>query len=305
MFAFIGFHEVIVCVCLFQLVAVAGQKYTLHPVEHTNDCTTALISVEVETIGSFNFSWFVIHENVRTEIAVVLLSQTGKIRYVQVDNKFFSPDVYSLSHSPESLPLSALRNNRFTSTLVVTNLDVNKIVEFGAGGGYPRASVNVSAPFCNVEDQYCQNTPAKSKIICGSIFLKQPISIDQYPIHVKCLVNGSLNTSAMCLPAFHKSSVITTAMSNPISIDFSSIFNVDNATNQKKITLVCWYVVLLAFFAAGIFGCAALVLKRKQRREFSDTEQNNQNRLSYTDSKTAFLQQRYRSFYLQKKLNFC
>ena len=51
-----------------------------------------------------------------------------------------------------------------------------------------------------MEDQYCQNTPAESDIICGSSFVKQPIKTDQDPIPVKCLENGSLNTSAMCFP---------------------------------------------------------------------------------------------------------
>ena len=95
-------------------------------------------------------------------------------------------------------------------------MNVNEAIEFEVenrttefhGHRSNLVSKKVSAPCRNVEDQYCQNTPAKSKIICGSNFVKQPINTDQDPIPVKCLENGSLNTTAMCLSIFSKSKSI-------------------------------------------------------------------------------------------------
>ena len=202
MFTFIGFHKVIVGICFFQFVT--GQKFTFQSIEFRDDCTTALVSFEVDSKESFHFGWFAVHEDVHTQIGTIFLSSTGRVKFFRNDNEFFSSDDYEFSSSPEYLPLKPSIRNTFISTLKIKNLDVNEPIEFGVGLISAEARVIVSAPFCNVEDQYCQNTPAENKITCGSIFVKQPINNDQEPIPVKCLVNGSLNTSASCFSVINK-----------------------------------------------------------------------------------------------------
>ena len=118
---FIGFHKVIVGICFFQLVA--GQKFTFQSVEFKDDCTTALVSFEVDSKESFLFGWFVVHEDVSTQIGTIFLSSTGRVKFFRNDNKFFSPDVYEFRSSPKYLLSPSIRDP-FISTLIITNLDV-------------------------------------------------------------------------------------------------------------------------------------------------------------------------------------
>ena len=213
MFTFTGFHNVIVGICFFKLVT--GQNVSFQSVELRDECTTALIAVEVVFTGPFQLEWYAVRGHVKAQIVLISFTETGKIYFNQVENKLFSLNDFDFSFFPKFFSPST-SEKRNTITLSITNWDVNENIEFRVenkttesdGLSSNLVSKNVSAPLCNVEDEYCQNTPVESKIVCGSVFVKQPNNTDQDPIPVKCLENGSLNTTTKCLSIFNKSKSI-------------------------------------------------------------------------------------------------
>ena len=85
----------IISICFFHLVT--GQKFRFQSVRFKDECTTALIAVEVEPTGSFQLVWYAVRRHVNAQIALITFTDTGTIHFHQVDNKLFSSSVYEFS----------------------------------------------------------------------------------------------------------------------------------------------------------------------------------------------------------------